>query len=77
MKQLAVHEPEKPIQGFGNFFLGTAITATATRVPYTRIGSAATMAMEAVKLLATIEEKPEDPVKWMGEWLLARSAELE
>lgn len=34
-------------------------------------------AMEAVKFLAATEDKPEDPVKWMGEWLLlARSAEF-
>jgi len=77
MKQLASLEPEKPIQALGMFFLGSTITGTTTRVPYTRSGPAATMAMEAIKLLAATKDKPADPVKWMGEWLLARSAELE
>lgn len=77
MKQLASLEPEKPIEALGKFFLGTPIAATTTRVAYTRNGAAAAMAMEAVKLLAATKDKPEDPVKWMGEWLLARSAELE
>jgi len=77
MKQLASLEPEKPIQALGKFFLGIPVAATTTRVPYTRTGPAATMAMEGVKLLAATQNKPEDHIKWMGEWLLARSAELE
>jgi len=35
------------------------------------------MALEAFKRLAASADKPEDPVKWMGDWLLARYAELE
>jgi len=77
MKQLASLEPEKPIQALGKFFLGIPVAATPTKVPYTRTGPAATMAMEGVKLLAATQNKPEDHIKWMGEWLLARSAELE
>jgi hypothetical protein len=77
MKQIATHGPEKPIEALGNFFLGVPIVAGTVRKPYRRGGPETAMVMEATKLLACSKIRPENPVPWMGRWLLARSAGYE
>jgi hypothetical protein len=61
MKLLREHEPEKPLKALGEFFLGNV----------------AMMALEASDALAAMQVKPDEPKKWYGKYLLARSAEFE
>jgi hypothetical protein len=63
LKQLGTHEPNKPIEALGNFFLGSAITSSATGFAYSRHGTAFIMAMEAAKLMSLSTPKPDDPIR--------------
>jgi hypothetical protein len=73
MRLIAIHEPEKPLAALGNFFLGVPIVACAVHTPYRRDGPEAAMVMEAVRLLACSNVRPEEPAKWMGDWPLVFS----
>ena len=76
LKLLKQHEPSQPLKALGEFLLGTDTITGYRRVPISR-KVVADLVIEAMKILAVSKNKPEDPLKWMGEWFLARSAEYE
>ncbi|KAH0286183.1 hypothetical protein M436DRAFT_66081 [Aureobasidium namibiae CBS 147.97] len=75
LRLLKDHEPNKPLKALGEYFLtGHDNISGCERVPFHR-ESVAVIVMEASKYVAMF--MPENPKKWYGNYLLARSAELE
>ena len=71
---LKQHEPSQPLKALGEFLLGTDTITGRQRVPFSR-KVVADLVLEATKILAVSRNKPEEPLKWMGQWFLAHSAE--
>jgi hypothetical protein len=76
LRLLRDHEPEKPLRALGKFLLGEDAITGCERVPFDRQGVRHVIE-EGTKILAVSKPKLEDPLKWFGKWLCARSAELE
>jgi hypothetical protein len=79
IRLLKAHEPEKPLKGLGDLFLGVDSISGCVRVGTSR-NVVAVILEEANRALSYRWARgalPEDPKQWFGRYLLARSAELE
>jgi hypothetical protein len=79
IRLLKAHEPEKPLKGLGDLFLGVDSISDRVRVGSSR-NVVAVIFEEANRALSYRWARgalPEDPKQWFGRYLLACSAELE